>query len=232
MKKYEYLLFDADNTLFDFNMAEFLAFRHTAESGELPYSDELYRSYSAINDSLWKKLERGEITLDLLKTERFRILLTSTGSPDDETTAERAMELRNIYMNSLAEQSCLIEGAVEVCRELSERYSMYIITNGVSMIQRNRLAGSELKPYFKDIFISEEIGAAKPSAAYFNAVLEALGKPDKEKCLVIGDSLTSDCDGAIAYGIDICRYNPTGLPDNGRKLTYTVKRLSELTEIL
>lgn len=232
MKKYEYLLFDADNTLFDFNMAEFLAFRATAESEELPYSDRLYREYSAINDSLWKKLEKGGITLEHLKIERFRILLTMLGHPDSKKTTEKAAELRDVYMNSLAEQSCLIEGAVQVCAELSKRYKMYIITNGIGRIQRKRFENSELKKYFKDIFISEELGAAKPSADYFDAVFEKIGNPAREKCLVIGDSLTSDCDGAISYGLDICRYNPTEQSDNGRDITYTVKKLSELTAIL
>lgn len=232
MKKYEYLLFDADNTLFDFNMAEFLAFRTVSESGELPYSDQLYREYSAINDNLWKKLEKGAITLDFLKLERFRILLTMIGFPENKETTAKAAEFRDIYMNSLAEQTCLIEGAAEVCRELSTRYQMYIITNGIGRIQRSRFEKSELKPYFKDIFISEELGVAKPSSAYFDAVFEKLGNPALEKCLVIGDSLTSDCDGAIGYGLDICRFNPKDLPDNGRKITYTVKKLSELTAIL
>lgn len=232
MKKYEYLLFDADNTLFDFNMAEFLAFRTVTESEELPYSDQLYREYSAINDNLWKKLEKGTITLEQLKIERFRILLMMIGYPDSKKTTAKAAQLRDIYMDSLADQSCLIEGAAEVCRELSTRYQMYIITNGIGRIQRKRLANSELKPYFKDIFISEELGAVKPSSDYFDAVFEKIGNPAHEKCLVIGDSLTSDCDGAISYGLDICRYNPKELPDNGREITYTVKKLSELTSIL
>lgn len=232
MKKYEYLLFDADNTLFDFNMAEFLAFRETAESGELPYSEELYREYSMINDSLWKKLEVGAITLEHLKLERFRMLLISLGYPENEQTTEIAEKLRDTYMRSLSEQTCLIEGATEVCRELSKHYRMFIITNGIGMIQRSRLENSELKPYFEDIFVSEELGAAKPSQAYFDAVFARIGYPVKEKCLVIGDSLTSDCDGAIMYNLDICRYNPNGLPDNGREITYTVKKLSELTAIL
>lgn len=232
MKKYEYLLFDADNTLFDFTKAEYLAFRVTAEGGGLPFSEELYREYSAINDRLWKKLEKKEVTLEFLKTERFRLLLLSLGHADDAETLAKAAGLRDCYMKSLGEQTCLIEGAEEVCRELSQRYTMYLVTNGIGKIQRARFHASALKPYFKDIFISEEIGAAKPSPAYFDAVFSAIGQPDKEKCLMIGDSLTSDCDGAIAYGLDICRYNPNEESDKGRKITYTVKKLSELTALL
>lgn len=232
MKKYEYLLFDADNTLFDFTKAEYLAFRFTAEGGGLPFSEKLYQEYSAINDSLWKKLEHNKITLEFLKIERFRLLLLSLGYIENDKTLEKAAQLRDCYIQSLGEQTCLMEEAVEMCKELAQRYTMYLVTNGIGTIQRARFNASALKPYFKDIFISEEIGAAKPSTAYYDAVFSSIGMPDKEKCLMIGDSLTSDCDGAIAYGIDICRYAPHGEPNNGRKITYTIKKLSELTELL
>ena len=232
MRKYEYLLFDADNTLFDFSKAEFLAFRIAAEGGAITFSEELYRNYSEINDGLWKRLEKKEISLEFLKIERFRLLLLSLGYAENDETLDKAAFLRDCYIKALGEQTCLIEGAEEVCRELSEKYEMYLVTNGISKIQRARFNKSELKPYFKDIFISEEIGAAKPASAYFDAVFSAIGNPPREKCLVIGDSLTSDCDGATAYGLDICRYNPVGDSDKGRVITYTVQKLSELTEIL
>ena len=231
-KKYDYLLFDADNTLFDFTLAEYNAFRKTAEYASLDYSEELYSRYSVINDGLWKQLEKKEITLDFLKTERFRRLLVEYGRADDENTLAKAGELRDKYMTELSLQTCLIDGADEVCHKLKERSKMYLITNGISAIQRSRLSRSSLCDCFDGVFISEEIGAAKPSEAYFDKVLESIGDEDRTKYLVIGDSLTSDCDGAIAYGLDICRYNPSSKPDDGRKLTYNIKRLEELFDIL
>ena len=229
MQKYDILLFDADNTLLDFTTAEYNAFRLTAESCGLTYSDELYRTYSAINDGLWKRLERQKVTLDQLKTERFRLLLLETGLPASDDVSRRMSET---YMSSLGTQSCLIDGAEEICRRLSRVYTMCLVTNGIASIQRSRIDGSLLKPYFPHVFISEEIGAAKPKPEFFDHVMEKLGYPPKERVLVIGDSLTSDCDGAIAYGLDVCRYNPDGLSDNGRPITYTVKKLAELAELL
>ena len=232
MKKYDYLLFDADNTLFDFTKAEYNAFGITAEYSGLDCSEELYSSYSVINDALWKRLEKKEVTLDFLKTERFRQLLIEYGFADDEKTSSKAEEMRDRYMSELSLQTCLIDGADEVCHRLKENYKLFIVTNGISSIQRSRLSGSALRDCFDGIFISEEIGYAKPSEAYFDKVLESVGDSDRKKYLVIGDSLTSDCDGAIAYGLDICRYNPTSKPDDGRKLTYNIKRLEELFDIL
>ncbi len=228
MKRYEILLFDADNTLFDFSLAERTAFRTAACAESLPYSDALYRNYSSVNDGLWKRLEQGEIPIDFLKLERFRILLSLLGEEDDE----KAVRLRDTYESALAEQDFLIEGAEPLCRELAPDYRLYLITNGISRIQRRRFSKSAVAPYFSGIFVSEELGAQKPSRAYFDRVFSAIGNPDKSSVLVIGDSLTSDCDGAIAYGLDICRYNPARLSDEGRAITYTVTELNQLAQIL
>ncbi len=232
MKRYDILLFDADNTLFDFNRCEYEAFRETARAGEFAFSEPLYERYSRINDGLWKRLERGEIALNFLKLERFRLLLLSMGEPEEDGTTERAAYLRDVYMDSLAEQAILIPGAEELCRTLAPEYELYIVTNGISKIQRNRFAKSGLAPYFRGMFVSEEVGVQKPERGYFDAVFDALGHPEKSRVLMIGDSLTSDADGAIGYGLDFCRFNPKGLPDEGRDITYTVAKLSDLADIL
>ncbi len=240
MKNYRYLLFDADNTVFDFTRAEYLAFMDTCSlcalvcrNGEtLTWSEPLYRQYAVINDDLWKGFERGEVTLDFLKIERFRRLLVENGAPDDALTLENAVRLRDMYMEKLGEQTCLVDGAEEICRKLAARYPLYLITNGISRTQRARFDQSALKPYFKGLFISEEIGVSKPHPAYFDHVLHEIGCGDKSAYLVIGDSLSSDCAGAVGYGLDICYFNPQNKPAGALPLTYTIRRLAELEDIL
>ena len=136
------------------------------------------------------------------------------------------------HIDHLSNQTCLIDGAEEICRKLVERYELYIVTNGISMIQRSRFSKSVLKPYFRGLFISEEIGAGKPSEKYYDHVLAAIGCSRKEAYLAIGDSLTSDCAGAVNYGLDIVYYNPNGKSDSGLPLTFTIQKLSELEKIL
>lgn len=229
---YRYLLFDADNTLFDFTKAEYLSFRDMCSACNVRYSEELYQQYSDINDRLWKLLEQKEISLEELKIERFRQLLTTNGYTETNA-AEKAPEMRDCYMVRLGEQTCLIDGAEEICIKLSASYKMYIVTNGISQIQRSRFAKSVLKPYFHGLFISEEIGIGKPSAEYYDYVFRTIGCTDKTAYLAIGDSLTSDCAGAVACGIDICYFNPKGDHYSGHlPLTYTIRTLSELEEIL
>lgn len=232
MTKYQYLLFDADNTLFDFTKAEYLSFRDTCSACNIRYSEELYEKYSLINDRLWKLLEKGGIKLDSLKIERFRELLLSDGWEDNPEVLEKAIEMRDSYMANLAEQTCLIDGAEDICRKLAENYELYIITNGISRIQRSRFSKSVLQPYFRGLFISEEIGAGKPSPEYYDHVLRTIGCADKRAYLAIGDSLSSDCAGAVSYGMDIVYFNPHGAPSNGMNLTHTIQKLSELERIL
>lgn len=232
MKRYRYLLFDADNTLFDFTKAEYLSFTGVCSACNIAYSDALYKQYSDINDRLWKLHEQGRITLDSLKLERFRKLLLANGFHDDNRTEERAAEMRDSYMSYLSRQTCLIDGAEDVCRRLSEKYEMYIVTNGISMIQRSRFEGSVLTPFFKGMFVSEEIGASKPSSEYYDHVLRTIGCDDKRSYLAIGDSLTSDCAGAVNYGLDICFFDRHDRPTGDLDITYTIRYLSELEAIL
>lgn len=233
MSKYKYLLFDADNTLFDFSQAEYNAFGKTCAYFKMSFSDELYKAYSVINDGLWKQLEIGKITLDFLKVERFRKLLTEKlDFPNTTDTFTLAERWRDMYMDSLSEQSCLIEGAYDVCKSLFGKYKMYIITNGIGSIQKRRFTPSEIFSFFDGMFISEEIGVAKPSTKYFDYVLNSIGDTERSKYLVIGDSLTSDVDGAIGYGLDICFYNPKRKSTDGRAVTYDISKLSALLDIL
>ncbi len=230
MKQYKYLLFDADETLFDFKKAEHEAFHLTADQVGIPFSEEIYAVYSKINDDLWKALERKEVTLPELKIARFRQLLCYLGTPE-EGREETAARMRDTYVESLALQSFLIDGAQELCRRLSETYPVYIVTNGISRIQRMRLENSPIKDHVTEMFVSEEIGVQKPAAAYFDYVLDKIGDPDREKYLVIGDSLTSDIKGAVEYGLDCCFFNPKGVTTD-LPVTYTVGKLSELYDIL
>ena len=50
---------------------------------------------------------------------------------------------------------------------------------------------------------------------------------------VLGDSLTSDMQGGINFGIDTCWYNPEENPPNPDiPVTYEIRDLAELLQIL
>ncbi len=202
--RWKYLLLDADNTLFDFDGAEHDAIGMVMRSAGLSDAEENRRLYSEINLSYWKKLERGEIGGEELRVARFRTLVETLGSEADPE------ELNRRYSDALVPCSRLFPGARELVETLGQTAVVAIITNGIPVIQRGRMARSGIAHLIDGFFISGELGASKPDPAYFDAVCAALGVEDRSKVLVVGDSLTSDIAGARNAGIPCCLYDPKG----------------------
>ena len=225
--KYEILLFDADHTLFDFNKSEYFALKGALDFYSLPSTDDVIERYSVINVKYWKMLERGEIDKQSLMLARFVEFAREYGFED------RAEALSDLYMKNLASESHLFEGALELVEQLSKKYRLFIITNGVKSTQDGRFGISPITKYFEKIFISELIGAEKPSKAFFDAVEAGIDGYCREKALVIGDSLSSDIKGAINAGIDCIWFNPSmkDAPQDWN-ITYTVKSFDEILQIL
>lgn len=226
MKKYTTLLLDADQTLFDFKAAEKQAIKNVLKNANLPYDDATTSLYSKINDGFWKKLERGEIKREEIYVGRFKELLRALGSDIDPEIINKN------YFEQLPLCSKLYDGAREFLEALGKAgYKRYMITNGAAPIQRKRIELCDVGGLFEGIFISEEVGFAKPDKAYFDAVLSEIEEKDKTKILVIGDSPTADIAGGIAAGLDTCLYSPSGnlcepKPD------YIVKTYDEIFEII
>ena len=225
--KYKHLLFDADNTLFDFNRCEAEAFKLAIESSELTYSEELYGKYHVINDGLWKDLEKGLTTRSELKVLRYKRLFEAEGITDGDY---KTLALN--YENFLGMQSFEIKGAYELLESLSGKFGIYVITNGITSIQKHRFSLSRLTAFVDKIFISEEMGVSKPAREFFSKVIADIGDADVRNYLVIGDSLTSDIDGAISSGIDSCWFDLFGGNADGREPTYTVNKLSGINSIV
>ena len=159
MSRYPYLLFDADNTLFDFTAAEQIAFRRTCEKNNIPWSEENYATYKEINAALWADFDRGLYEKSFVVVERFRRLLAHLGIAGD---ADACMQVQE---DTLGECSMLIDGAEELCRKLSETHKLYLVTNAVAAVQKRRLAASTIKQYLGGAFISEDAGAATIATA-------------------------------------------------------------------
>ena len=225
--RYGIILFDADQTLFDFKKCEYQALFEALAILSLPNDKAYIERYSEINDMLWKKLERGEIEKSRLVVERFELFCREFGFECD------VLALSELYKARLAEQAILIDGAEELVRDLSKDHRLFIITNGIKKVQEGRLARSPIKDFFEDVFISEVVGYEKPKREFFDAVKAQISDFDEKNAIVIGDSLTSDIKGGINAGIDTCWYNPEGkaVPD-GMPITYVIKDLGEIYGIV
>jgi 2-haloacid dehalogenase len=225
--KYKWLLFDADGTLFDYDKAESIALEKTCVSFGLGFQPEYRDTYRRINHQLWLDFEHGLVTSQALRIRRFELLFETIGAGlNPQLFSDR-------YLVNLADGSELMEGAETVVKALQRRYRLALITNGLKQVQRPRLERSVIRDYFSVFVISEEVGAAKPDAAIFDAAFRQMQNPERNQVLIIGDSLTSDIRGGNNYGIDACWFNPNHAPrDSGVTLQYEIHQLSELLNIL
>ena len=226
MSRYDFVLFDADNTLFDFDRSERRALRLALAAFSIPCSPETEALYGSINSALWAMLDRGEASREWLVVERF-----PRPTAELRLSADPAA-LNRTYLDKLGEQAFLLPGAEEVCQALGEQCTLAILTNGVARAQRGRFDRSPLRELIPHLFISEEVGASKPSPAFFRPVLSALGIADPGRALMVGDNLTSDIGGAAALGLDTAWYNPRRLPRSGPSPTREIHALEELLPLV
>lgn len=226
--RYDVLLCDADNTIFDFNKAEENAFALTCAYMGFESSDALLETYSKINAALWKLLEEGGITQKVLRVRRFEQFLDVIGKSDLD-----AVDMAREYAEQLGRQSVPIDGAIEAIARWSKMVPVIIVTNGISRIQHGRMEGSEVRHYIRGMVISEEVGVAKPDPKMLHIGMEMAGVTDRSRVLMLGDSLSSDIGAAANAGVDACWYNPKGQQNTkGLPVRYEIRDLDEVDAIL
>lgn len=223
------VLWDVDNTLLNFPAAERQALRDGFVKFDLgPCDDDRVNRYASINQSWWKRLENGEVTKAQLLPGRFQEFFASEGI--DFT---RWDEFNASYQVQLGETVVFIDNGYETVRDLKGIVKQYAVTNGTKVAQDRKLKNSGLIDLFDGVFISEQVGAEKPSQAYFNAVFQAIGPYEKDEILIVGDSLTSDMRGGSWAGIQCCWYNPAGAPvPDELNITYDIRNLDEVRAIV
>ena len=226
--KYEIILFDADETLYDFKKSEREAFKNTMLKFNINYDENYHlKIYKEINSALWKEFEQGLVTQEVLKIERFKRLSKALKIRFDEN------EFANSYIENLANASFLYDNSLELIKTLNKSFRLAIVTNGLTSVQNKRIRQSNIAKFFDAIVISEEILIAKPNPKIFEHTLNLLNFFDKSKVLMIGDSLSSDIQGGINFGIDTCWYNPNKIiNETSIKPTYEISNFDELKLLL
>ena len=224
---YPYLLLDADNTLFNFDRANREAFHAVCTSFAIPESDETFALYERCNNEMWAAFDRGECTKEFLVVQRFRNFLAAMGLDRDPEGCNA------LHLQTLSRCAFMLPYAEEVCRTLSRDHKLYLVTNAVASVQRSRLERSVLANLITDAFISEDAGASKPDKAYFDYALSRIPGASTEHCLVIGDSLATDIQGANNAGLPCCWFNPKGKErQDGLRIDYEISDFRQLLDIV
>ena len=227
MKKYSFLLFDADNTLLDFDSNERASLTDTFRTFGIAYDEETIRLYHGINLMYWKMLSEKKISKEELLIKRFATLYERLGINADPVATE------NHYRSQLGKGCQVIPGALDVCKKLRKDYKLYVITNGVATTQHSRLEGSGVAELMEGIFISDEIRYDKPDVRFFEYVQKSILGFEKNKALVIGDSLFSDIRGGVDFGLDTCYLNVYNEKNTSEiQPTYEIQDIVELLELL
>lgn len=227
--KYDVLLFDADNTILDFDKSEETALANAFAQCGLPYDNHVLSVYRRNNILQWQRYERGEISRDQVLTNRFLLTLDELGISNCNVKL-----LEELYETGLHSGFYKVDHAEEVLQTLLQSgRRLYVVSNGVLSIQNSRMQGSGLDKYFLKRFISEEIGIPKPSVEFFRRSFAQIENFSKQTALIIGDSLTSDIQGGVNAQIDTCWFNPHGVANNsGLSPTYEIDDLRTLLEIV
>lgn len=224
---YQWILFDADNTLLDFSRSEREALQLAFEDAGLPFDDAHHALYHRINKACWEAFERGKLGKESLRTRRFELFFEAIGREEDEN------RFAETYLAFLGQTGHLVEGALSLLQALDGRCRMAVVTNGLKEVQRPRLAQAGIEGFFQAIVVSDEIGRSKPDSAFFEFTFQQIGHPPKESVLMVGDNLHADIQGGQDYGIPTCWFNPSRQNNEGdARPRYEIGRLVELLDIL
>lgn len=223
----EFLFLDLDDTILDFHKAERIALTKTLRSFGLEPNEKILARYSEINIAHWQRLERKELTRQQVVVGRFDVFFREQGvSADPEQVAL-------CYEDNLSVGHYFLPGAEDALKSLSQKYKLYLASNGTAKVQSGRLASANISHYFQKIFVSQEVCADKPDKLYFDRCAQQIPGFSADKAIMVGDSLTSDIQGGINAGMKTVWVNPKHkshpehiVPD------YEIESLSQLEQLL
>ena len=222
----EYLFLDLDDTILDFHKAERIALSKTIRDFGVEPTEDVLTLYHGINRWHWEQLELGTMTRDEVLVNRFGVLFGKLGKEVDATACARA------YEHNLSIGHYFLPGAEEAVDALSKKYRLFLASNGTASVQKGRMTSANLYRFFETVFVSQEIGYNKPSLDYFNACFAAIPDFDKDKAIMVGDSLSSDIKGGINAGIKTVWVNPDHKDCGDIRPDYEIEALSQLEALL
>lgn len=220
--------------MLDFHASEYKALGIVLTASGLPFSDEIYQAFKATNKALWLELEKGTVTRRELFIRRFQDVFRRCGG---DLSKLDPLAVNDEFIRTMSVNGVLMDGALDFVKKVKEEIPdarIYIASNGATINAKGRIASTGLDRYIDDLFVSEDMGVAKPATEFFDICLKQIGEP-KESCIMIGDSLSSDMLGAKNASLASVWFMPSGDVAEAVKaydIDYCASSFDELCAIL
>jgi putative hydrolase of the HAD superfamily len=231
MKNYKCVFFDLDHTLWDYETNSCDTLTDLYQSYNLEASGindcaKFHQQFKKVNTELWDLYDRGLITNEVIRRERFKNILGHFNVFDEKLCAELSID----YLYACPKKGNLLPHAIETLQYLAQHYALTVVTNGFDEIQQVKLTSGNLRQYFTYIVTSQKAGHKKPSREIFDYAMKANGIKSHE-VVMVGDNLLTDILGAHNALIDSIFFNPEKIPHDV-KVKHEITSLAELQKIL
>lgn len=196
------IIFDVDHTLLNFDEDENEAFVLTCHRYGIEPTKAQVESFWRLSYESWLNQELHLIHTEKIQTsfhDRYRAHVKWLFASYHDVPLPQ--EASDVFMDFFSKQSHTIAKSDEILKRLSQKYDLYLATNGLSFTQQGRT--KPFLPFVKKVFISEEIGIIKPNRRFFETMLSEISLPASE-IMMVGDSFPSDMVGAMAVGMQTC----------------------------
>lgn len=218
------ILFDFDDTLVDFEAAETYAFYKMVDRYNFNASSHDFNYFTKVNQQHWQDFQKGKLSKEEVLSQRFERFFESYNIHVDGEQAD------HIFRDELANAPLTyFDNMLNTLKELSQKFNLYIVTNGVLETQERRIDKSAFKDLLDDVFVSEQTGYQKPMPEFFDYVFDKIGEHRRNNTMIVGDSLSSDILGGINAKIKTCWFNPRHqINDTNIEADLTINHFEEL----
>jgi HAD superfamily hydrolase (TIGR01509 family) len=195
--KTKLVIFDLDNTLYDYDTCHERALRtaleHTHKLCSVPIS-ELYETYQNIRRILKKKI-------GVTASSHNRFIYFANICRQHSISANYVCDIDNLYWDTYLSNMRPFHGASNLLQSLKSAGVFLVVLSDFQIrLVHHKLRVLNLLQFFDGIYSSEEFGVEKPNSDGFIQILKDYNMRP-EQCLMIGDSFDKDIEGARRVGI-------------------------------
>ena len=129
---FKYVLIDIDNTLLDFNKCAEKAMTNACKACGVGFKKEMPSVFHKINDSLWQRLETGEITRDQIHEKRWNMVFSVMGITFDGRYYAVSGFITGAIGAKFPGMNHLVEGVVDTTVSAGERLAYAVFDDSMS----------------------------------------------------------------------------------------------------